>query len=190
MITPATRPSSFVAVNTSGTHAPPSATLRRMRLANVCMWPNTLAVSPAPAPTPRTTSCIHLLLLWVTKRLRTTRVLSFALVPSMNRALTPGFSHRVFRIKPIHCDCNRNRTCEEQSLPVSWGITSWEALYPAARLIQCIRRFGAISLSRAAGNSINLAESAPGALENAWSIRGRSGIRGQEHPPFYPSQTA
>jgi len=33
---PATRPSDFVAVNTSGTRAPPSATLRRVRLPNVC----------------------------------------------------------------------------------------------------------------------------------------------------------
>jgi hypothetical protein len=48
---------------------------RRVRLPNVCTWPSTPCVALAPAPTPRTTSCIHLLLPWVSKWLRTARVL-------------------------------------------------------------------------------------------------------------------
>jgi len=48
MTTPATRPSSSAAVNTSATRAPPSATTRRVRLPNACTWPSTPYVAPAP----------------------------------------------------------------------------------------------------------------------------------------------
>jgi len=47
---------------------------RRLQLPNVCRWPSTPSVDPAPALTPRTTSCIHLQLPWVSKWLRTARV--------------------------------------------------------------------------------------------------------------------
>lgn len=48
-----------------GTHAQPSATLRPVWLRNVRTWPSTPCVAPAPASTPRTTSCTHLRLPWV-----------------------------------------------------------------------------------------------------------------------------